>query len=68
MKKITIYICDKCGEEYRSKVHCERHEQNCKAQSCEMCEHFKMFYGMGERCFLLLIGKECEFEAKEMRI
>lgn len=67
MKKITIYLCDKCGEEYRSKIHCERHEQSCKAQNCEMCVHFNRFYGGKERCTFLLVGKECEFELKETK-
>ena len=65
MKNITKYLCSKCGEEYRSKAHCERHEAKCKAQGCGMCDYSKMFYGMGEGCFLLLIGKDCKFEAKE---
>ena len=35
MKKITKYLCSKCGEEYRRKSLCERHEQSCKAQGID---------------------------------
>ena len=35
MKQITKYICSQCGEEYRSKIHCERHEAECKAQGID---------------------------------
>ena len=65
MKKITLYLCSKCGEEYRSKKHCEKHEKQCKAQNCECCKHHVLFYGYGYKCYLSMIGEICNFEAKE---
>lgn len=67
MKQITIYICDKCGEEFRKRSFCQRHEAECNPQGCELCKH--CWINRGEfNCALLNNGKECKFEAKEMRI
>lgn len=66
MKKITIYICDKCGEEFRKRSFCERHEVTCKAQNCEQCKH-GVKTEWGYFCLLLMqdIYQDCKFELKE---
>lgn len=65
MKKITLYLCSKCGEEYRSKAHCERHEQSCKAQNCEQCKHSMPLENGWFRCKRQFGTEGCKFEAKE---
>lgn len=66
MKKITLYICGKCGEEFRYKAHCEKHEKQCKAQGCECCKH-GVKTEWGYFCSLLMqdIHQDCKFELKE---
>ena len=65
MKKITLYLCGKCGEEFRSKRFCEQHEQSCKAQNCEVCVHGILVLDRYYRCARFLLGKDCKFELKE---
>jgi hypothetical protein len=68
MKQITIYICDKCGEEFRKRSFCQRHEAECKAQNCNICKHGIRVLDNYYRCEMFLFGKDCKFEAKEMRM
>lgn len=63
MKKITIYICDKCGDEFRNKKHCIKHEIHCKAQNCEICCHAYHVHGNRYCCDLLSNGMKCKFES-----
>ena len=67
MKQITLYICDKCGEEFRKRIFCQRHEAECNPQGCERCQNCWIYRGEF-RCRLLDNGKACKFEAKEMRM
>jgi hypothetical protein len=67
MKEIKLYICDKCGEEFRSKRFCETHEKECKAQNCNLCEHAYWVYGCEFNCELINNGKKCKFKAKEIK-
>jgi hypothetical protein len=68
MKKITLYLCGKCGKEFRRPSVCLHHERDCKAQNCECCKHAYYEYGCEFRCCLLDNSKACKFEAKEMRM
>ena len=63
MKKITIYVCEGCGSEYRNKRHCEQHEKFCI--QCPKCEHAYWVYGCELNCVLENNGKRCNFKKKE---
>ena len=65
MKKITLYICGKCGEEFRRPSVCLHHEAKCKAQNCECCKHAYYVYGCELNCELLNRREDCKFELKE---
>lgn len=67
MKKITLYLCGKCGEEFRRPSFCLHHERDCKAQNCNICKHGIRVLDNYYRCEMFLLGKECKFVAKEMR-
>jgi hypothetical protein len=62
MKQITKYLCSKCGEEFRRKSFCERHEATCKAQGCDMCKHSIPLENGWFRCKRY---DGCKFELKE---
>ena len=65
MKKISIYICDHCGEEFRSKRVCAAHEKNCDIGNCYQCKHAYWAYGCEFNCELLNNGKKCNFEERK---
>lgn len=63
MKKITLYICEHCGDDFRNKNQCERHEKNCGL--CKKCIHAYFAYGIEFNCELLNKGGKCKFERNE---
>lgn len=64
MKAITLYICDKCGAEYRKRATCEKHEKECHIHDCTKCDHHYLAYGCEWNCELANKGKRCKFKAK----
>ena len=65
MKEIKLYLCDKCGAEFRKKRHCEQHEKECNIKNCYNCKHWRWVYGCELNCDLQNNGKECQYEGRE---
>ena len=63
MKAITIYVCEGCGSEFRSKSQCNEHIRECSR--CQECVHAYYVYGCELNCALRNQGKTCRFKQKE---
>ena len=55
MKKVILYICDYCGEEFLSREYCAEHEAEC--YPCSKCQHQYFVYGCEEECDYRRKGK-----------
>lgn len=65
MQEIKLYICDRCGAEFRKKRFCEQHERECKIENCKTCQHAFWVYGCEFNCALQNSGKKCQYEVKK---
>ena len=65
MKKITLYLCSKCGEEYRRKSFCLRHEAKCFSRGCDECKHGRRLVDGTISCLMLMRKEDCKFELRE---